>query len=64
MHSKNYLRVHEAVDEFNLTEPLVRKLIADGRLPSIRPAGARVVLIAREDLERVMQEGKRGGARG
>lgn len=57
---KTYLRIPEATAEYGISRPLLRKLIRDGRLPSIRPAGARVVLIHREDLERLMDEGRKG----
>ncbi len=56
-HAKRYLRVQEASTEFNLSVPLLRKLIAKGRIAAVRPAGARVVLIGRESLEALMASG-------
>ena len=54
---KRYLRIREASDEYNVSVPLLRKLIAKGRVAAVRPAGARVVLIARESLEQLMAVG-------
>lgn len=56
--SKRYLRVPEASAEYGISIPLIRKLIWKGRLQTIRPAGARVVLIPREALDDLMNEGK------
>ena len=55
---KRYLRVPEASAEYGLSIPLLRKLIWKGLLRTIRPAGARVVLIPREALDQLMNEGK------
>jgi excisionase family DNA binding protein len=55
---KRYLRISEASDEYNLSMPLLRKLIGKGRIRTVRPAGARVVLIPRQALDEMMKEGK------
>jgi hypothetical protein len=39
-----------------LSERAIRAAIADGRLPVIRPAGVRVVLIGEVDLEAFIAE--------
>ena len=56
---KKFLRIPEAKSEYGLGEPLLRKLIRLGRIPSVRPAGARIVLIPREALEKMMADGKK-----
>jgi excisionase family DNA binding protein len=56
---KRYLRITEANEEYNLKESLLRKLIFQGKIETIRPAGTRVVLIPREALDRMMSEGRR-----
>jgi len=55
---KRYLRITEASDEYNLSMPLLRKLIGKGRIRTVRPAGARVVLIPRQALDEMMNAGK------
>jgi excisionase family DNA binding protein len=55
---KRYLRITEASDEYNLSMPLLRKLIGKGRIRTVRPGGARVVLIERKDLDDMMQAGR------
>ena len=50
------LRVADAVDCTGLSERQLRRLIACGRLPAIRPTGIRVVLLAEEDLVRLLCE--------
>ena len=52
--SARYLRARDIVRELGITERTVRRWIADGRLPSVKPGGAR--LVAREDLERLLGE--------
>ena len=54
-----YLRVPEASREYNISIALLRKLILQGRIKTVRPGGARVVLIPREALDQLMTEGKR-----
>ena len=56
---KRYLRIPEASREYNISIALLRKLVFKGRIASIRPAGARVVLISREALEKLMSQGRR-----
>ena len=59
MARKDYLRIPEASAEYNISEPLLRKLILEGRITTIRPAGARVVLIPRTALDELMNGSKR-----
>lgn len=54
-----YLRITEAARTYNLSTSLLRKLIASRRLASVRPAGCRLVLIRRVDLDRLMAESLR-----
>ena len=54
-----YLRIPEASREYNISIALLRKLILEGRIASVRPAGARVVLISREAPEEMMSQGRR-----
>ena len=56
--TKRFLRYPEASEEYNLTIPLLRKLVGMGLLQSVRPAGSRVVLIPREALDAMMKEDK------
>ena len=57
--AKRYLRIPEASREYNISIALLRKLIFQGRIASVRPAGARVVLISRDALEELMSQGRR-----
>ena len=50
------LRVADAVDCSGLSERQVRRLIASGRLAAIRPSGIRVVLVAEDELFRLLRE--------
>ena len=61
--SKYYLRIAQAHNEYNLGIPLLRKLIRKGSIPSVRPAGARIVLIPRRALDELMAESTRSAAK-
>ncbi len=54
-----YLRIAEAARTYNISASLLRKWIASRRLASIRPAGCRLVLIRRTDLDQLMTESVR-----
>lgn len=49
-----FLTVAQAADELAVTEPLIRKLIADGQLRAVK-VGTRVVRIRRTDLEDLLR---------
>lgn len=48
------LTVHQVATETGWSVWTIRDLIADGRLPSVRPPGIRRVFVDRRDLERAI----------
>jgi len=52
--AEDVLRVPEIVRRTGLTERTVRAMIADGRLPAIRPAGVRIVVVPASAVRELM----------
>lgn len=55
------LTVQQVARETGLSVWTVRGLIADGRLPSVRPPGLRRIFIDRQDLERSITSWREAG---
>jgi excisionase family DNA binding protein len=50
-----FITVSEVVERTGLAERTVRAMVADGRLPAIRPQGLRIVRIPERAVEKLMQ---------
>lgn len=50
-----YLRIREAADFLRVSRSLIRFWIRTGKLRGRRPRGSRVVLVARRDLEALLE---------
>lgn len=48
------LRVPQIARRTGLTERTIRQMIADGRLPAIRPAGVRIVVVPASAVRELM----------
>ncbi len=49
------LRVRDVVARTSLSERTIRQMLADGRLPAIRPRGLRIVRIPESAVEKLMK---------
>jgi excisionase family DNA binding protein len=51
---EHVLRVPEITRMTGITERTIRQMIADGRLPAIRPAGVRIVVVPASAVRELM----------
>lgn len=52
--AQKYLTLHDAAEEYGVSQRTIRRRIADGSLPAYRMTGSRLIRIKAADLDRLL----------